>query len=88
MEFHQLKAAAPLVNLGFQDELWLPPVNLVTRFCGHQSEPRWRYYEEEEDDRNQKRPRPRGLMGRVVSWMDGRAGPETERRTIEAKADM
>jgi hypothetical protein len=73
IEFHQLNATAPLMDLGFQDDLWLPLVNLVTRFCGHQSEPRWRYYED--DDRNKKCPRPPGLMGRVVSWMDGRDRP-------------
>jgi hypothetical protein len=75
IEFHQLKAATPLVDLGFQDDLWLPPVNLVTRFCGHQYELRWHYYEDDDDDRNKKRPRPQGLMGRVVSWMDGQGRP-------------
>jgi hypothetical protein len=44
-----------------------------SRFCVPDSEPRWfRCDGDDDDDREQKRPRSHGIMHQVSSWFDGR----------------
>jgi hypothetical protein len=49
---------------------------LATRYCGPQSEPRWCYQDEDDNDRNQKHSKSQGFFGKVSNWIDGRSGPK------------
>jgi hypothetical protein len=59
-----------------EDKLMLP-----TRYCGPQSEPRWCFEDDDGNNRNQKRLRSCGFMGRVTRWIDGRGRPKN--RAVE-----
>jgi hypothetical protein len=52
---------------GEQNEDFVEP---ISRCCGAQSE--WRRRDEEDEDRDNKRPRSHSILKRVFSWMEGR----------------
>jgi hypothetical protein len=52
---------------GKLDDEELPP---LTRFCAPPSDHHWRPREDDENDREPRQSRPRGILKRVSSWME------------------
>jgi hypothetical protein len=78
-------------KVSWQEFTWFPgcldgkvveeEFNPYPRFCAPSSEPRWRPNDVEDQDREHKRDRSRGLMQKVSTWIDNRGRSKNRSNT-------